>query len=328
MMLRLSVLAFAATSSATETYQFPVGKSPYQDKNYVARHMNEIHVTPSSYGSPHDGHMYYPDTPGKYPWIDFQGGMDGMFPEFLYDDLFKDLVYAGFIVTYTNPHLLIEHQMNNFSLWSEQAYFYQKTGPSLILEDSGDHVDFDTSKMSIICHSSGCQPSKEFANHDPSRVQAFHFLDPVFQFGKEAIADEPIFMAESGQSVVVQSSELCKQCCSKQYADWSGKTFDSFQGGSVKTYQVMADQGHCSPLGYFEAQLCAKVHFCNMPDSITTRNQKHIHKCHAGMMISQLTDSFFEGRSDIRKYYTDEKYMCTSDYLVPETYKCEGAWCM
>merc|ERR1712127_754824 len=108
------------------------------------------------------------DTPGKYPWIDFQGGMDGMFPEFLYDDLFKDLVYAGFIVTYTNPHLLIEHQMNNFSLWSEQAYFYQKTGPSLILEDSGDQVDFDTSKMSIICHSSGCQPSKEFANHDPS----------------------------------------------------------------------------------------------------------------------------------------------------------------
>jgi len=326
MLQSLSITALLTTAAATDTYQFPPGKSPYNDRNNIARHMNEIHVTPKNGGSPHDGHIYYPDTPGKYPWIDFQGGMDGMFPEFLYDDLFKDIVYSGFIITYTNPHLLIEHKMNNFSLWSEQAYFYQNSGPALVQELSQGQVEFDTSNMAIVCHSSGCQPSKEFGNNNGQRVQAFHFLDPVYQFGKEVIATTPVYMQDT-QSVVVQSSELCKGCCTTGYADWAGMTFDSFSGGSIKTHQTMANQGHCSPLTYFNAQLCRVVHFCQMPDNITTRGQKHVHKCLAGMMIAQFTDSFFPGRSDIRKYYTEEQYMC-DDYLVPDTYQCDGDWCL
>ena len=52
---RTSVLSWAEQN----TYQFPPGKSPYSDKNYVARHMNELHVTPNTYGSPHEGRIYY-----------------------------------------------------------------------------------------------------------------------------------------------------------------------------------------------------------------------------------------------------------------------------
>ena len=128
--------------------------------------------------------------------------------------------------------------------------FYQNSVPSIIKEVSDGQVEFDTSKMSIVCHSSGCQVSKEFAIDDASRVQAFQFIDPVFQFDKEYLADDEVFMVNEGQTVVVAASELCQRCCTKFYANWNERVFDSFQVENLKTYQVLAGQGHCSPTGY------------------------------------------------------------------------------
>ena len=95
--------SFVSSTKSQTTYQFPVGKDPYKDRNHVADSTIQIDLhlgDNNTWNSPYVGHIFYPDAPGRYPWVDFFGGLFGTFPTPVYLDLISEIVQMGFVLTY------------------------------------------------------------------------------------------------------------------------------------------------------------------------------------------------------------------------------------
>lgn len=320
------LLLQSSTTRAQSTYQFPVGKSPYKDRNHVANSVSRIDLKLNdsfngTYDSPYVGHIFYPDTPGKYPWVDFFGGFFGIFPVLAYQGLIDEIVQMGFILTYTLPHGFVSGDGNtNVTVWAEQNKFYKEIGPELVIKHSDGAVQMDASLQAQMSHSAGGQILKELMIADPGAAKAYYPQDSVFSPPKDAEADIPVQFT-SNPVIVVQSTEWCSRCCSFD-ANHAKRDFESFYGYKTKTYDILQEAGHCSMLNYLELRACKAIHFCKQEDVSYLDNKNHL-RCMAGIAVAAFTDGFFEGREDVRPYYTDPAQFC-SDYVVPDSFVCEG----
>jgi len=330
------LLVGSAAASNTPTHFLPVNADPYDKSNNIASRVNSIHIDMAHYGAPENGYIYYPDHPGKYPWIDFFSGFFAAFPELIYDEMIGDIVKMGFVVSYTFPR----HGMDgndNVTIWLQQNDWYKTHIDTVVQNDSKDRrghvVEVDVTVNGFASHSAGGELVNEVTIHDPRRVKAFWMLDPVMKqnpidntTSHGWIADEPKLLQDD-QTVVVMGTSLCKQCC--QHANnFDRRTYDSFQGMKIKTFQFLQDHGHCSCLNYVEANSCRLLGFCEMPGRFTRAELAQVHHCYAGHLVASMTDAFQPERTDTRKYYTDPAFMCPGQiYVADGTFECEGEWC-
>jgi len=226
-----------------------------------------------------------------------------------------------FNALYTLPHGYVSGDGNtNVTVWAEQNKFYKEIGPELVIKHSDGAVQMDASLQAQMSHSAGGQILKELMIADPGAAKAYYPQDSVFSPPKDDEADIPVQFT-SNPVIVVQSTEWCSRCCSFD-ANHAKRDFDSFHGYKTKTYDILQEAGHCSMLNYLELRACKAIHFCKQEDVSYLDNKNHL-RCMAGIAVAAFTDGFFEGREDVRPYYTDPAQFC-SDYVVPDSFVCEG----
>merc|ERR1712178_109495 len=330
-MLRITALtASLASTFALETYEFPQNHNPYHyfpnwvDPNVIPQ---KLHVRQSD-TVPIEGHVIFPNVTGKYPWVDFQHGFLGEFPEIVYSELIHVLVNLGFAVSYGMPHKSNPHEFtpaDNFTAWQTWNTWVKENINDVIQEslDTGDlvvDVEVDTDKLGLMCHADGCDMTKEFMIQNPSLAEAFFFFDPVYSYDN---VDTKVNLPGRQQSVVVAQSDMCARCCEAS-ENFDRRTFDSISGMDIKTYQKIANTGHCSAFNYWFLDNCRKGRYCEMP-RMQMNEARNFHRDVAGWLTSLMTHSFFN-RRDMVKYFTDASKM-PNNFLVNNEIVCEGKSC-
>lgn len=317
--------AFIAAAFSAETYQFPKNANPYQSRHQVTSDILRIDVRrfdeDDTYNAPHYGHIYYPNKPGKYPWIDFFGGFFGAFPTMIYSDLVKDVVSMGFIITATNLHEAHNADNSNFTMWNEMNHFYREVAPQIVSDHSQGTVELDVSLHAEMSHSAGGQIMKQMLMDNPLRALAYYPSDPVMQPGTGDLCDEPINFSGK-EVVVVEGSQLCSQCCTAR-SEYTERFWQALTNYRTKTINDVYEAGHCTILNYVEAESCRISGFCKQVP-MTRREVNQIHECMAGIAVAAFTDAFFPGREDIRKYYTNSDNFCSSTYSALGSFECQG----
>ena len=321
-MIKIIILLYLSKSFLSqETYQFPIGKNPYKDRNHISDNVVRIEISPKNNSSPYLGHLYYPETPGKYPWVEFFGGFFGALPSFTYAELISEIVKMGFIVTYTTPHGVISGDgFKNLSVWNDQNQFYKDIGPEIVKNHSNGAVKMDSTLQAQMSHSSGGEILKGLMLLDPNNVKAYYPQDSVYSTKHEDAADAPVYFS-SDPVIVVQSTELCSRCC-RFDANFAEREFNSYYGYKTKTFGILKDVGHCSVINYLEFQTCKAIHFCNQNEMSFLENKNYI-RCVAGVAIAAFTDGMFDDRDDIRPYYTNPDNMCNK-YILDGSFLCDG----
>lgn len=316
----LAVALLATDVASEDTYEFPRGHDPYRDhRNHLTEIFLEAHIT-----EPWPVDFFMPNVSGTYPWVEFHHGFGGTFPSGTYWEYMREIAQMGYVVTYTRPHEAHEDASSNFTIWEEANKFVKEHGSAITSQHSleqgaGVEVHMDTTKLGFSCHANGCDITKQFANTNPSIASSYNFVDPIFEHFD---VDQSVKLG-SHQNVIVQTTDMCGRCCMD--STYSQRLYDSFSGMGAKTFGTLAEAGHCSMLNYFFADNCRTGRYCDMPRS--TRMEVHaFHKCVAGGVVSQTTESFFIGRNDMTKYYTEAGHMC-DNYLVNNQLLCEGSNC-
>lgn len=332
-----SVLSLSsALVASTETYQFPKNGNPYQSRNKLTSDILQINIKQFEqndqldYRMPYFGHIFYPNKPGKYPWIDFFGGFFGSFPSNIYSDLIEDIVSMGFVITASNLHEIHNDQNNdNFTAWNEMNHFFRDNAGQILSDHSkmyaNGEVELDVSLHAEMSHSAGGQIMKNMMMENATRALAYYPNDPVMQPATDDLCDEPIVF--SGKEViVVEGTELCNQCCTAKQ-DYTNRFFQSMSNYRTKTINQQHDAGHCSILNYLEAESCRITRVCKM-EPMSRREVNTIHECAAGIATAAFTDAFFSGREDMTKYYTNPENFCSETYSALGSFECQGEGCV
>jgi len=319
-MLRVatSLATVAFTAHSLETYQFPDGKDPYRwFRNDVEPKPLNLHIRQDV--APVEGHMMFPNVTGKYPWIDVQHGFLGEFPELVYSEWLATLADMGFVVTYGMPQGM-RNPADNFTAWDEWNTWVKENANDYLQEAGAIHdldIEIDTDYLGLVCHADGCDMTKQFMIDNPDRAQGYFFLDPVYSLDN---VDTPVTL-NNEQTVVVAQSDMCSRCCIAN-EDFNQRTFNSISGMNIKTNQLVSEKGHCSPFNYWFNDNCRKGRYCEMPrDSMHEVRGFHVDL--TGWITAQMTYSMFEGRNDMKKYFTDVKRM-PDDFLASDKISCQS----
>jgi len=316
----VAALLAGVINSQAPTYQFPYGHDPYAGKR---NHVSESIITRHYYRDDFMFHIMVPCSSATYPWVDFHHGFMGAFPSDMYQEFLREWVQAGYVVTYTQPHVPHEDAYGNLTLWTTAHDMFELEGDAMVEEmmaNYGYTVHVDMNSQGIACHSNGCDVTKQYADRDASKVKNYYFLDPVFKY---ADIDTPVQLPE-GSTISVQATEYCDACCVD--SSFTQRIFDAFNGASLKMKTTIAEAGHCSPIAWYFAETCRRSHYCDEPEE-TRQGAFRLHACMAGVGIAASQDGWFD-RADLRPYYTNGTMFCDAwDYVVDDIVECVGPNC-
>jgi hypothetical protein len=311
-----------------ETYAFPPGHSPYRAKfEHITDTMAHISGTIGDIDDPNGEiaiHISYPLKTGRYPWVDLHHAFQGITPESLYNELKREIVTLGYIVFYTEPFRAHDPEIvNDYSVWEEAHDFYMAEGPEIVYNSSlrhGMHIELDPHRGGYLCHGDGCDITKEFAIRQPQSAGFYYFVDPVFDGIQNS--EVPVEL-DDNQVVLVGRTDHCSKCC--MYANFEEQVFDSFTGMKLKTKGEYYGMGQCSLLNWYWAESCRASNLCDAPANGRT-DALQFHKRITATLIAAGTQSNFEDRDDMQKFYTDPAEIPV-DFYVNGTLTCVGATC-
>jgi len=306
-----------------ETYQFPQNHDPYRwFLNFVDPNIQAKHLYIRQDVAPVEGHFLFPNISGKYPWIDFQHGFLGEFPEMVYSEWITTLVQLGFAVSYGMPHNSNPHDFapaDNFTAWNTWNGWIRDNINDFLVENAdeiGKDVQIDVDNLGMMCHADGCDMTKEFMIQYPEIAKAYYFLDPVYSFDNVDVSVK----LDTHQSVVVAQTDMCNQCCEANY-NFDTRTFESISGMEIKTFQKLHNKGHCSAFNYWFMDNCRKGLYCKMP-RMQMNEARQFHRDLTGWVTALMTHAFFE-RRDMTKYFTDVNKM-PNNFLVDGEIECQS----
>lgn len=306
-----------------DTYQFPAGKDPYSDRSNVARKTDSFMFSKNTTaGIPHDIWVIYPQEPGKYPWFNWFGGGNGLFPEPVYTDLMENMALKGFICTYTKVRIASPGEFKAHTdpqYWQDSMDFLRDSLAQGVLDATNSTITADTTKLGVGCHSSGCEAMVQLVTADPQMAQSYYYTDPVLH--PDAFPTE--INLNDNQNVVIQSTAWCKRCCA--FREDASRLYDLHAGGRAQTKSYILDAGHCSILNYWAASLCKVIHFCVM-DELSLKASNHNHNCVTGELVASFTDALFD-RPDMAPYYTQAGQVCDSKFVDQSNFECIGSEC-
>jgi len=315
-----------------ETYAFPEGHSPYRAKfEHIVDtmvHMNMFIGDPDSPNGETAVHISYPLKSGRYPWVDLHHAFQGLTPEGLYNELKREIVSLGFIVFYTEPFKAHDPEIvNDYSVWEDALDFYLTEGPELVYNSSlrqGMSIELDPHRGGILCHAQGCDITKEFAIQQPDIANFYYFVDPVFDGIQNSETEVEL---KDNQVVLVGKTDHCSKCC--MYSNFDEQVFDSFSGMKIKTKGEYYGMGQCSLLNWYWAESCRASNLCDAPPNGRT-DALQFHKRITATLIAAGTQSNFENRDDMQKFYTDvesEEPAVPVNFYVNGTFSCVGETC-
>lgn len=266
------------------------------------------------------GDFYLPNKPGKYPVINWVGGMYSVFPKFLYTDIIEKMTKKGFIVIYNCGLGAFE----NSDKWLNQLDWDNTYANQIIQDYTNGTITADFTKYNSFCHSSGCWNLKIYSMVYPDLFSSYYYSDPVINNSyNDTETGLDIYSAKilTNGLLTVDNTEACGRCCVWQRDNQM--ILDSYPNANLRIAEQLDGVGHCTMLTYFNYNLCKKTKFCKTPKASLSEVRKY-HSCTAGKMTAFYVDAMFDDVS-MRKYYQNVNNYCRN---MVSNFECVGEYCI
>ncbi|KAL3859429.1 hypothetical protein ACJMK2_009652 [Sinanodonta woodiana] len=253
--------------------------------------VGELTLTETEDKSPLHTKLYFPLPKNEFPVIFFVGGFDGVVLAEFYEITLRKIASHGFYVfgvDYKFPAVSDVPQLPDLKPFYDELNFIHQYMPNKTL---GTPL---WNKMSLLCHSSGCDITLRMIRENSTRYTSTVFLEP-FSFDVQTPVTDTI-------PAMMYGTEYCEEglatCCvkGKDYA----RFYDIWKCPRIKV--EVASFGHCDILDPIPRQVCKTTHFCKISNETNVDNYRQfVQGAISSFLITEL-----QGRPDAISYIADQ----------------------